>query len=52
MLLQATIYCTGHGYDVYVNGEQVHSFNHRFWEFAEIDVLDIRGDLQLTSVDQ
>lgn len=50
-LFQVTIYCAGHRYNVSVNGVQIHSFNHRFLEFSEIDVFEIFGDLQLTDVE-
>lgn len=49
-LFQVTIYCAGQRYNVSVNGQQIHSYNHRFWQFSEIDVFEIFGDLQLTSV--
>ncbi|XP_056613708.1 galectin-5-like [Triplophysa dalaica] len=45
------IYCSDRGFNVSVNGHQVHSYNHRFMQLHDIDVLDVRGDLQVTSVE-
>ncbi|KAI2666944.1 Galectin-4 [Labeo rohita] len=45
-----TIFCGQHEYEVFVNGEKAHTYNHRFTKLEEIDVLDIRGDVQLTFV--
>ncbi|KAI2668918.1 Galectin-9 [Labeo rohita] len=46
--LQITISCSHHGYEVFVNGQQTHTYSHRFTNLEEIDVLDIRGDVQLS----
>uniref|UniRef100_A0A671NK01 Galectin n=1 Tax=Sinocyclocheilus anshuiensis TaxID=1608454 RepID=A0A671NK01_9TELE len=48
--LQVTIFCSHQGYEVFVNGEQTHTYSHRYTNLEEIDVLDIRGDVQLSFV--
>uniref|UniRef100_A0A8C1MLY9 Galectin n=1 Tax=Cyprinus carpio TaxID=7962 RepID=A0A8C1MLY9_CYPCA len=48
--LQVTIFCSCHGYEVFVNGQQTHTYSHRYANLQEIDVLDIRGDVQLSFV--
>ncbi|RXN38122.1 galectin-9-like isoform X3 [Labeo rohita] len=48
--LMITIICGQHEYEVFVNGEKAHTYKHRFTDLKEIDVLDIRGDVQLTLV--
>ncbi|KAK9977278.1 hypothetical protein ABG768_019099 [Culter alburnus] len=48
--LLVTIFCGQHQYEVFVNGEKAHTYNHRFTNLEEIDVLDIRGGVQLTFV--
>ncbi|KAG9265118.1 galectin-9 isoform X1 [Astyanax mexicanus] len=47
---QVVISCNPHHYNVFVNGNQAHTYNHRFTRLHEIDVLEISGDLTLTSV--
>lgn len=47
---QVTIFCSHHQYEVFVNGEKTHTYKHRYTKLEEIDVLDIRGDMQLTFV--
>lgn len=47
---QVTIICSHHQYEVFVNGEETHTYKHRYTKLEEIDVLDIRGDLLLTFV--
>ncbi|XP_072548021.1 galectin-9-like [Salminus brasiliensis] len=47
---QVIISCNPHHYNVFVNGQQVHTYNHRFTKLQDIDLLDISGDLSLTSV--
>ncbi|RXN31253.1 galectin-9-like isoform X1 [Labeo rohita] len=49
-LMTITIICGPHQYEVFVNGEIAHTYKHRFTDLKEIDVLDIRGDVQLTCV--
>ncbi|KAA0702121.1 Galectin-3 [Triplophysa tibetana] len=44
------IYCTDRGFNVFVDGNQIHTYNHRFKQLNDIDVLGVRGDLQVTSV--
>uniref|UniRef100_A0A671MDC0 Galectin n=1 Tax=Sinocyclocheilus anshuiensis TaxID=1608454 RepID=A0A671MDC0_9TELE len=36
--------------DVFSNGEKVHTYSHRYSNLENIDVLDIRGDVQLSFV--
>uniref|UniRef100_A0AAY4BHY5 Galectin n=1 Tax=Denticeps clupeoides TaxID=299321 RepID=A0AAY4BHY5_9TELE len=45
-----TVICNPQGYSVMLNGAQVHSFDHRHHNLQEIDVLEVSGDLSLTSV--
>ncbi|KAK9977222.1 hypothetical protein ABG768_019043 [Culter alburnus] len=45
-----TIFCSHDHYKVFVNGEETHTFNHRFTELGEIDVLKVSGDMELTFV--
>ncbi|KAM9468402.1 galectin-9-like [Clarias gariepinus] len=47
---QIIISCNPHHYNVFVNGQQVHTFNHRFTRLNEINVLEVSGDLTLISV--
>ncbi|KAI4896639.1 hypothetical protein NFI96_029897 [Prochilodus magdalenae] len=47
---QVIISCSPHQYTVLVNGQQVHTYNHRFHQLNEIDLVEISGDLSLTSV--
>lgn len=47
---QVTIFGSRHGYEVFVNGEQTHTFSHRYTKLEEIDVLDIHGDVRLLFV--
>ncbi|KAI7801039.1 putative galectin-like protein, partial [Triplophysa rosa] len=47
---QVTISCNPHHYNVFVGGQQAHTFNHRFTTLNEIDILEVSGDLQLTLV--
>lgn len=49
-VLQLTIVCSPQGYNVSVNGNQVHTYNHRHGGLQEIDVLEVEGDLTLSSV--
>ncbi|XP_073708933.1 galectin-5-like [Garra rufa] len=44
------IFCGQHQYEVFVNGEKAHTYKHRFTKLEEIDVLDIRGGIELTFV--
>ncbi|XP_050970142.1 galectin-9 [Labeo rohita] len=48
--LQVTIFCSRDTYEVFVNGEKTHTFNHHYSYLEQIDVLDIRGDVHLTFV--
>lgn len=47
---QVTIFCSHDHYKVFVNGEETHTFKHRFTELGEIDVLKVSGDMELTFV--
>ncbi|XP_051966575.1 galectin-9-like [Xyrauchen texanus] len=47
---QVTISCNPHHYNVFVNGQQAHTYNHRYTKLDDIDILEVCGDLQLTSV--
>ncbi|KAK3531652.1 hypothetical protein QTP70_025967 [Hemibagrus guttatus] len=47
---QIIISCNPHHYNVFVNGNQVCTYNHRFTRLGEIDVLEVTGDLSLTAV--
>ncbi|XP_026877293.1 galectin-9-like isoform X1 [Electrophorus electricus] len=47
---QVVISCGPHQYSVFVNGMQVHTYNHRFTKLHETDILEISGDLSLTFV--
>ncbi|XP_039624132.1 galectin-4-like isoform X3 [Polypterus senegalus] len=37
-------------FKVYVNGQHLCSFNHRFQEFQQVDTLEVEGDVQLSYV--
>ncbi|XP_051742914.1 galectin-5-like [Ctenopharyngodon idella] len=45
-----TILCSCDHYKVFVNGEETHTYKHRFTKLGEIDVLEVGGDLELTFV--
>ncbi|XP_060800033.1 galectin-9-like [Neoarius graeffei] len=47
---QVIISCNPQHYNVFVNGKQTHTYNHRFTNLWEIDVLEVSGDLSLTGV--
>ncbi|KAK2831421.1 hypothetical protein Q7C36_016507 [Tachysurus vachellii] len=47
---QIIISCNPHHYNVFVNGNQICTYNHRFTSLGEIDVLEVTGDLSLTAV--
>ncbi|XP_051963360.1 galectin-9-like [Xyrauchen texanus] len=47
---QVTISCNPHHYNVFVNGQQAHTFNHRYKKLNEIDIFEVCGDLRLTLV--
>ncbi|XP_062873443.1 galectin-9-like [Trichomycterus rosablanca] len=48
---QVVIACNPEHYSVFVNGQQVQTFKHRFTQLEEIDFLEVAGDLSLSSVD-
>uniref|UniRef100_A0A673FWK7 Galectin n=1 Tax=Sinocyclocheilus rhinocerous TaxID=307959 RepID=A0A673FWK7_9TELE len=47
---QVTIFSSHDHYKVFVNGEQTHTYSHRFTKLEEIDVLEVSGDVELTFV--
>ncbi|KAB5550396.1 hypothetical protein PHYPO_G00053280 [Pangasianodon hypophthalmus] len=47
---EVIISCNPEHYNVFVNGNQVHTYNHRFTNLWEIDALEVSGDLMLTDV--
>ncbi len=49
-MLQVTISCNPHHYNVFVNGKKAHTYKHRYKQLNNIDILEISGDLQLTLV--
>lgn len=49
-LFQMIISCNPNHYNVFVNGKQVHTYNHRFTSLDKIDVLEVTGDLSLIDV--
>ncbi|XP_042590922.1 galectin-4-like isoform X2 [Cyprinus carpio] len=48
--MQVTIFSSCDHYKVFVNGEQTHTYSHRFTKLEEIDVLEVSGDVELTFV--
>ncbi|XP_073673421.1 galectin-5-like [Garra rufa] len=49
-LFQVKISCNAEQYDVSVNGQQAHTYKHRFTELEDIDVSEVYGELQLIFV--
>ncbi|XDV21752.1 hypothetical protein PO909_026776 [Leuciscus waleckii] len=45
-----TIFCHRDHYKVFVNGEETHTYKHRFTKLEEIDVWGVSGDIQLGDV--
>lgn len=45
-----TISCESPHYRIVANGIHVHSYKHRYTNLAQINILEIDGDLSLTSV--
>ncbi|XP_030633134.1 galectin-9-like [Chanos chanos] len=45
-----TISCNPHHYNIFVNGNQVHTYSHRVTNLHEITVLEVDGHVTLTSV--
>uniref|UniRef100_A0A671R1F0 Galectin n=1 Tax=Sinocyclocheilus anshuiensis TaxID=1608454 RepID=A0A671R1F0_9TELE len=45
------ITCKAEQYDVSVNGQQAHTYKHRFTKLEDIDVIEVCGGLQLFSVE-
>ncbi|XP_048051517.1 galectin-5-like [Megalobrama amblycephala] len=43
-----TILCSCDHYKVFFNGEETHTYKHRFTNLGEIDVLEVSGDMELT----
>lgn len=50
LFFQLTICCENQLFRIVVNGMQMHSFKHRFSPLQNIIILEIEGDLSLTSV--
>ncbi|XP_073778741.1 lectin, galactoside-binding, soluble, 9 (galectin 9)-like 5 isoform X1 [Danio rerio] len=44
---QVKISCNRDHFDVFVNGEQIHTYKHRFTKLEEIDVFEVYGQLEL-----
>ncbi|RXN25932.1 galectin-9-like isoform X1 [Labeo rohita] len=49
-LFQVKISCNRGYYDVFVNGQQAHTYKHRFTKLEDIDVFEVYGQLQLIFV--
>ncbi|NP_001034900.1 lectin, galactoside-binding, soluble, 9 (galectin 9)-like 4 [Danio rerio] len=47
---QVKISCHSDHYDVFVNGKQTHIYKHRFTELEDIDVFEIRGNVEVIFV--
>uniref|UniRef100_A0A673FRH0 Galectin n=1 Tax=Sinocyclocheilus rhinocerous TaxID=307959 RepID=A0A673FRH0_9TELE len=47
---QVTICCSPDNYKMFVNGENVCTYSHRYTKLEEIDVLEVSGDVQLSFV--
>ncbi|XP_065136200.1 galectin-5-like [Paramisgurnus dabryanus] len=45
------IFCTDDSFNVFVNGQHVCSFKHRFLSLNDIDVFEVTGELQIDHVD-
>uniref|UniRef100_A0A1A7XY34 Galectin n=1 Tax=Iconisemion striatum TaxID=60296 RepID=A0A1A7XY34_9TELE len=45
-----TIICENKAFRMVVNGMQAHTYNHRYTPIQSINILEINGDIQLTSV--
>ncbi|XDV32140.1 hypothetical protein PO909_003023 [Leuciscus waleckii] len=46
-LFQVTISCNKEQFTVFVNGQQAHTYKHRFAKLEDIDVFEFFGDIQL-----
>ncbi|XP_056311440.1 galectin-9-like [Danio aesculapii] len=51
-MLQLSIICRREHYEVFVNGEQTQTFNHRFSKLEEVDVVEVSGNVELSLVQQ
>ncbi len=49
-VIQVKISCSSEYYAVFVNGQQAHTYQHRFTKLDDIDVFEIYGQLQLIFV--
>ncbi|XP_066520850.1 galectin-9-like [Hoplias malabaricus] len=47
---QVIISCNPHHYNVFVNGKQTQTYQHRYTKLDDIDILEICGDVSLSSV--
>lgn len=50
LFFQLTICCENQSFRIVVNGTQMHNFKHRFFPLQQISILEIEGDISLTSV--
>lgn len=50
LFFQLTICCENQSFRIVVNGTQMHNFKHRFFPLQQISILEIEGDVSLTSV--
>ncbi len=50
-VIQIKISCNAEQYNVSVNGQQTHTYQHRFTNLDDIDVIEVCGGLQLFSVE-
>ncbi|XP_043114203.1 galectin-9-like [Puntigrus tetrazona] len=49
-LFQVKISCNKNHYDVFVNGQEVQTYKHRFTKLDDIDIFEVYGQLQLIFV--
>ncbi|XP_063060432.1 galectin-6-like [Engraulis encrasicolus] len=47
---EISIRCGNQRFKVFVNGQHLFNFNHRFQPFTQIDMLEIEGDVQLSYI--
>uniref|UniRef100_A0A6I8NMW2 Galectin n=1 Tax=Ornithorhynchus anatinus TaxID=9258 RepID=A0A6I8NMW2_ORNAN len=50
MYFEMLIYCEARQYKVAVNGEHVLEYKHRFTDLAEVDTVEVQGDVRLLDV--
>ena len=49
-VFQVTISCDAQCYKVFVNSIHTCNYNHRYSVLQDVDILEVSGDLSLTSV--